>query len=368
MAADRGTEQKTAVAGEDRRRVELRVPFVTLLKTALFALLVFAVYKLWGVIIMVTIAALLAVMLDPLVRLMERHRVPRGVAIALIAIVLFGLLAGLLFGIAPAMVSQIEDFGRQLPRLAQKLGQTLPGARSLIQALAADMQKPLSGGEVQHWLTRGLIAGRWAAEGLTALILVVVITIYLLVEGRKALEWLIAFARPAQRPRIHTTLQAVNPIILAYMRGQVITCCLCGGMSLITLSVLHVPGAIALAVLAFIADLVPVVGTIAMTVPAVGVAAAKSPFAAIVVLVVYIAYHLTESYWIIPRVYGTQMRLSTLTVLLAVLVGGTLQGALGAVLILPFVAAYRPIERIWLTERLGETVREHELVESRNEL
>jgi predicted PurR-regulated permease PerM len=72
-------------------------------------------------------------------------------------------------------------------------------------------------------------------------------------------------------------------------------------------------------------------------------------------------YHFVESYFIVPRVYGKQMRLSTLTVLLAIMVGGTLQGVAGAILILPFVAAYPIVERLWLRDKLPEdTVARHE--------
>lgn len=59
---------------------------------------------------------------------------------------------------------------------------------------------------------------------------------------------------------------------------------------------------------------------------------------------------------IAPRIYGKQLRLSTLAVLLALVVGGTLQGVLGAVLVLPIVAAYPIIERIWLADTLPPRV------------
>lgn len=75
-------------------------------------------------------------------------------------------------------------------------------------------------------------------------------------------------------------------------------------------------------------------------------------------------YRFVESYFIIPRVYGDEIRLSTLTVLLAVAVGGTLQGAFGAILILPFVAVYPIVERIWLRDELAPgTVERHERIE-----
>jgi predicted PurR-regulated permease PerM len=367
MAADHDKSRNAAAADDRDRRVELRIPFATLLKIALFVLLVVIAIQLWPLIVMVIVAVLLAVMLDPLVAWFERHRVRRGIAIALIAIALFGSVAAFVFSVVPAMVSQLQDLAQALPRIAARVSQAVPQAKPVIDGLVADAGRPLSAAQVQQWLTRGLIAGRFAAAGLAAVVLVIVMALYFLAEGRRVIEWLIAFAPPRQRSKIRTTLRQVDPIVFAYMRGQIITCTLCGSVALTTALVLDIPGAVPLAVLAFVADLVPVVGTIAMTVPAVAVAFVVSGVKAVIVLVVYLAYHLIESYWIIPRVYGTEMRLSTLTVLLAVLAGGILQGALGAVLILPFVAAYRVVERVWLAEYLSDTVEKHELDESRNE-
>src|SRR5436305_9890361 len=55
-----------------------------------------------------------------------------------------------------------------------------------------------------------------------------------------------------------------------------------------------------------------------------------------------------EDVMLLPRIYGNKLKISTLSVLLALLVGGRLQGIIGAVLVLPLVAAYPIIERHWL--------------------
>jgi predicted PurR-regulated permease PerM len=70
----------------------------------------------------------------------------------------------------------------------------------------------------------------------------------------------------------------------------------------------------------------------------------------------FIAYHLVEVYVIVPRLYRNRLKLSTLTVLLAILAGGTLAGIPGAVLALPLVAAYPVIEKHWLDEWLHPDV------------
>ena len=343
--------------GNGSKNVLLRVPFATLLKLAIFALLVVSVIKLWTVILMFIVAVLLAVMLDPLVGLAERHGVRRGVAIAVIALMLFGFLIAFVMVVLPLTAKEIVQLAKDFPRVIQRISSASPHVKSAIDSVMAGAR---SSPMMKGWVARAPLVGLYAAEGLVGVVLVLVITIYLLVEGRQMFEWLIAFAPENKRKRIRRTANESAEVVLAYMRGQAITCFICGGVALTTLLLLHVPAAVPLAVLAFLCDLVPVVGTIVMTVPAVLLALIVSPVAAITVLAVYLAYHFIESYLIIPRVYGKQMRLSTLTVLLAVTAGGTLQGPAGAVLILPFVAAYPIVERIWLRDKLpDDTVEKH---------
>ncbi len=89
-----------------------------------------------------------------------------------------------------------------------------------------------------------------------------------------------------------------------------------------------------------------------------------SPITAELVVVLYSVYHVFESYFIVPRIYGSSLRLSTLTVLLALIVGGTLQGMIGAVVIPPIVAAYPIIERIWLRAYLApDVIADHRALE-----
>lgn len=345
--------------------MKLEVPFTTLFKIALFLLLCVIVIKVWPVILMIVIAALIAVMLDPVVQWMTSHRVRRGIALAIVGVVMFGLLFAFLFVIVPITVSEMRDLGKQLPRLLQEVSRRVPAAQPYVEPVVQIASRPPNGAQMQQWLLRGFIAGRFALTAVTAMTLTLVIALYLLIEGRRALEWLIVFAHGSHREKLRRTIEQVHPIIFAYMRGQAITCALCGGMALTTLLLLHIPAAVPLAVLAFVCDLVPIVGTIVMIAPAVLLALVESPVKALIVLAVYLSYHFIESYFIIPRVFGREMRLSNLTVLLAVTVAGMLQGAVGAVLILPFVAAYPVVEEIWLDRQLGDTVEKHEQIEQR---
>lgn len=338
------------------RDVRIRIPFTTMIGIALFALLVVCLIKLWPVILMLFVAVLLAAMLDPIVEWLVRHRIRRGWGIAAVSLLMVGLLVFFFAVIVPSTASELRELSKDLPRIRADLEQRLPPLRQVIESQGKT--------PVQSWIDRGLTAGKLAVEGLTALLFVLVVTIYLLIEGQQTFEWLISFAAEPNRSKLRRTAREASGVAGAYVRGNVITSFICAGWALTTLLVLHVPAAIPLAVIAFVADFVPVVGTVVQLVPAVLLALTVSPTAALLVCASYGFYHLLENYVIIPRVYGKAMRLSTLTVLLSVTVGGILQGALGAVLILPVVAAYPIIERIWLRDELpADTVARHEAIE-----
>ena len=124
--------------------------------------------------------------------------------------------------------------------------------------------------------------------------------------------------------------------------------------------VFHVPSAALLAVMAGIFDVLPLIGFFLFAIPAVALAFTVSPMTAAWVAGLYIAYHLLENYFIVPKVYGNRLRLSTLTVLVSCLAAGLVAGVVGVILVLPIVASYPIIERIWLQPYLERgTVQKH---------
>jgi predicted PurR-regulated permease PerM len=148
------------------------------------------------------------------------------------------------------------------------------------------------------------------------------------------------------------------------MVGQFITSALAAAYVFVLLTILHVPLALLLGIIAGIFDILPIVGVILSVLPAAVMALTVSPGTALLVIVLYSAYHLFENYFIVPKVYGKKLRLSTLTVLLSITIAGALAGITGAIVILPIVAAYPVIERLWLTPKLEpDTVVAHQALD-----
>jgi predicted PurR-regulated permease PerM len=110
---------------------------------------------------------------------------------------------------------------------------------------------------------------------------------------------------------------------------------------------MQVPASLLLALLAGILDFVPVVGFLLSAAPAVLLGLTVSPAVGGGVALFYLAYNAVENYYIQPKVYGREMKLSDLAVITAFLVGGVLGGVLGALIALPLAAVYVDVERIW---------------------
>jgi predicted PurR-regulated permease PerM len=111
-----------------------------------------------------------------------------------------------------------------------------------------------------------------------------------------------------------------------------------------------------LAILAAVCDVIPLAGILLALVPAALIAFVVSPATALTVIISFLVYHWTEAYFIGPRTFGATLRLPTLAVVVGLVVGYALMGILGAVLVLPLMAAYPIFEKEWLKSYLAPEV------------
>ena len=174
----------------------------------------------------------------------------------------------------------------------------------------------------------------FVAYALSALFL----ALYMLIDRDRLRGWLFAVVPRSHHIRLARVVMNLETIVGAYIRGQLITCAMMGVFTFLLLTACGVENALALAVIAGVADVLPYVGPLFSVAPAVLAALPRGPGVAIVVLVLMVAYEEFESRVIIPRVYGRALRLPSSVVLFALLAGGTLMGILGALLALPVAA------------------------------
>jgi len=342
-------------------RLVLHIPWITFFKIGVAVLVAGAVYLLWPLLLLVFLALFLAVTLHAFVEWLEAKGVRRW---ASLTIVLAGLLVVLTVTIAlilPLLIEQVATFAKNLPTLYEQAISQLPVNPQIRDGVVSFMASA-KWAELGEWMGRFLSAGGIALNGLSQMILLLIIAIYLLIDGKQSYDWFLAFFSPLKRAKLRLTSDEISKVIFGYVSGQVITSVLVTVSSYIVLRSLQVPGALMLAIVAGLFDILPILGFFIAMAPAFLLALNVSPQTAGLVLVAYLVIQTIENYLIVPMIYGKNLRVSTLTVLLGLLAGTLLAGIPGALAALPVIASYGAIERIWLKPFLREGVSEkHDL-------
>jgi predicted PurR-regulated permease PerM len=165
------------------------------------------------------------------------------------------------------------------------------------------------------------------------------LALYIMIDRDRLRGGLFAVVPRSHHIRLARVMMNLETIVGAYIRGQLITCLLIAVFSFALLVACGVPNAMALAVFAGIADVLPYIGALLSIGPMVIASLARGPVVVAVVLLIMLAYEEFESRVLVPRIYGRALRLPPSIVLFALLAGGTLMGILGALLALPVAAA-----------------------------
>lgn len=327
---------------------QLELPGRTIVRVLLLLAALWLVLRLWELGLQLILAMMLAAALDPAVRRLQRLRLPRAVAVAVVVggVVVAIALAGVL--LVPPLVDEARAFAEELPDRVEDYRRVLEQNSDLYARVRSGAEGASAN---PSSLLGGLIAvGQGLVTAVTTSFLLLVMTVYILVDGARIYAWLIRYVPHRHKVKLDRTIPEVTKVISGYVAGQLITSSMFGIFTFVTLTVLGVPQPLFLAVVAAVADAIPIAGVLIATVPAVLLALTVSPTAAVAVLVAYIAYQQIENYVIVPRVYRQTLQISSFAVLVAVLIGGTLLGVVGVLLALPVAAAVPVVEKIWVPE------------------
>jgi predicted PurR-regulated permease PerM len=340
------------MASRAARRLSIDFSTATFVRAVVAVALCWVWLRLWPWLLIALAAVAHAAAIDPAVQWLERRRVSRP--LAALGLVVGGAL--ILVGLLALSAATLSDDWALLER------RVVDTYRDAAGAMPAWLRESLASFAPSS--NAGAAIGRSAVQLVTSVIVALALAVYFLLDGRRTFEWLVAFAPAPVRPRVVRTGEECRTALAAYVRGNLITSALTAIATWPVLAVLHVPGALLLALLAGICDLLPVVGIFLSAIPAIVLALAVSPATAAAVAAFFALYNLLENYYIQPKVYGEAMRLSDLAVIAAFLVGGELGGVLGALVALPLAAVYPTVEQIWLRGTGDDVRRAHRRVEA----
>jgi predicted PurR-regulated permease PerM len=350
-----------------RRTLRIEIAPSTIVSIVLVAVAIALLTQLVPVILVLITGLMLVGTLSPAVEWLERHKVGRLTAIAIVFVALLVVVAGLAVFTVPALVIQVGSLVEQEPELRGKLVEFL-ASYPLTTSLAETLRQLQYGQLFKSYSTEAIAFSRSLFEIMAYGAGSIFLALYMMIDRDRLRGGLFAVVPRAHHMKLSRIMLKLETIVGGYVRGQVITCAMMAILLFIVLSVCGVPNAIAIAAFGGIADVLPFVGIFLTMIPAVLAALAIGSVAATVVFVVLLCYEEFESRALIPIIYGRALRLPSSIVLFALITGGTLYGIAGALLALPLAATLLMLADELKLELPGESAQADDETTERNDI
>jgi predicted PurR-regulated permease PerM len=299
-----------------------------------------------GVLTLVFVAAFLAIGLDPVVRFLQRHGLPRrGLAVTVVFLLVIAVVGGFMAVLVPTVISQGNTLVQALPQDVDNLLKTpwlqkLDADYGVISKASAELQAKVSDGGTIMSLFGGVLgAGKAVLSGFVSTITVLVLTLYFLASLRGIAESFYRLVPASRRPRVRSLGDEIIRRIGGYVAGQVAVASINGVCSFIMMTIVGVPYSLVLAIVVAILGLIPLVGATLGAVIVALVGLFHSWEHCVIIAAYYVVYQQLENYLIAPRIMSRTVSVPGAVALVAALAGAALLGVLGALVAIPVAAA-----------------------------
>ncbi|QPZ39820.1 AI-2E family transporter [Paramicrobacterium chengjingii] len=327
-----------------------RVGLVGTLGVGIGLLIINSVVSLSTIIIYIGAALFIALGLDPIVTWLEKKSFPRWAALITVMLCVLALFTGVIWMVVPIIVDQVGKLVALVPQIQRQIGDL-----TLLQFL--EQQFPFIPFDelidsAAGWLTDASNVSNLSSGILSVALsigsfffgalIILILTLYFTASLPTMRRGMYLLVPASKRERFADLSEQITDSIGHYVIGQASIAACNGILSFIFLSIIQAPFPPVLAVIAFVASMIPLVGTLsgsiiitlACLIPGLG-----SPFTALVAGIYYLVYMQIEAYVISPNIMRRAVSVPGAVVVIAALAGGSLLGLLGALVAIPTAAA-----------------------------
>lgn len=302
------------------------------------------------------IALFIALGLDPMVRWLEKRKLPRPISISIVLAGFLGAVALLLWAVIPTAVTEATKLLSQLPTLAANLVE-LDLISTWDAQLGGTITTAIENGigylsDSSNWpaLLGGVLqVGIGLLSGVVGFIIVVILTIYFMASLEAMKTYLAKLTSASKRERFRSLVDQISLSVGRWVMGQTSVALVHAIALFIFLTVIGSPFSLLLSLIAFAFALIPLVGPLTAGLIVVLVTFFSGSDMTLVVAVYYLIYLQVEAYLVSPRVMKKAVAIPAALVVIAALMGGTLMGVLGALIAIPVAASVLLIVReVWM--------------------
>ena len=300
------------------------------------------------ILLVIFLAVLLSTFLSPVVGLLERLHLHRGVGILLVYLLFLGVLflVGLLA--FPLFVSETQKLVTQLPADLHRLlgplrryGINLPSGSFNSLNVVGFLTGSSGGASHQASAIAGQAVGIVFSVGafLVALLSILVMAFFLTVNKTFTADMVNALVPPDYRRRWNYILSHMGERMGNWVIGQLVVTVYYAVSFSVGLSILHVPDSVSVGVITGVLEIIPFIGGFVGVLLAVLVAASVNVTLVIWVIVLYLIVTNVEAHVLVPNIYGRAVHLHPFLVVVALLIGARAFGIIGALVAVPMAAA-----------------------------
>jgi len=336
--------------------------WIQLVALPLCVIAVYLVAKAAGVVLVAfTVAAVVALILNPMVSFLQRRRLPRGLAILVVYLGLFTVLAGTGVLLANPVADQAQKFGDDVPSIVDDANRRLADLQDYFDRKGVNVEVKRQGETALQTLQDKVVGGtshivdfggqilKTVVTAGLGLLLVIVLSVYMLVYGERIGAMVRAVMPPGDGTPDDDYPARIQRAVGGYLRGQLLFSLAMGTGAGLGMYVFGVTGvfpdgktyAFAFGAWFGLMELVPFVGPFLGALPPLLVALFQDPLTAVWLGIFFTALQQLEGHIVAPYIFGHTLRINPLLVIFALLLGGEAYGFLGALLSLPLAAMLR---------------------------
>jgi predicted PurR-regulated permease PerM len=313
-----------------------------------------------SVLLVLVVAAVVALILAPTVRLLERV-IPRGLAILIVYLGGFAVVAGIGVLLASPVTTQITRFEHNLPDIVRHANRQLDSFQTFLNSHGINVHIKQQGSSALDTLQKNVLKRSGDIVSFSRdllskivtigfdLVLILVLSIYLLVYGHQIGALVRRIMPPGDGTPEDDYPLLVQHAVSGYVRGQLLFSLVMGGSAAISLEILGLVGifpagkdyAVFFGAFYGLMEFIPYIGPIIGPIPAVLVALFENPISAVWLIVLFVALQQLEGHVVAPQVFRISLRINPIIIILALLIGFKLYGVVGSLVALPVLAVIR---------------------------
>lgn len=307
---------------------KIEISHKTIVFTVFFLFFLWFLYFIRDILLELFVALLLMTILEPLVDRLTKLRIPRGISVALSYLFTFSIFGGAIALIIPPLIDQTGSFVNALPEYLSNIG--------IAQNISQDL--------VGQFLTRlGSLPGEIIKftfslfSNVLSVLTVLVFSFYMLLARGRIEDSLEFFFGEEKKESVGKFVQSLETRLGGWARGQIILMSIVGVATFIGLTLVGIPFALPLSILAGILEIIPYLGPIIAAIPSILIGFGISPLLGFGAIGVAVLIQQLENYVLVPKVMEKSVGVSPIITLVSLAIGARIAGVTGMIISIPSV-------------------------------